>query len=434
MNALTIGILGVVALIVLIFMGMNVGMALMAVGFFGFAAVTNFSAAFSVLCTVPSTQASTYSMLVIPLFILMGNFAYRAKLSAGLYDVGKKWLSRVPGNLACATIAACAGFGAICGSTPATCATMGTIALPEMRKEGYNDLLSTGSIAIGGTLGILIPPSTPMILYAVLTTTSVGALFSAGVLPGIMLAALCILTIVILCKLKPGYAPPTCSFTMRERFQSLKGLIGVVILFGLVLGGMFSGWFSVAQASAIGSFLAMLLTIPGKTFSWDTIIDALKECTRTFAMTFLIMIGASVFSSFLAITQLPMTLASSIGGLHVSKYVVLLLITLIYIFLGMIMDALPMMMLTVPIFYPIVTSLGFSSIWFGIYIIMVMNFGSISPPVGINCFIINGLAKDISLGTIYRGIIPFVFTMIVAIAIIIFFPGIVTCVPELLGL
>ena len=434
MNALTIGILGVVALIVLIFMGMNVGMALMAVGFFGFAAVTNFSAAFSVLCTVPSTQASTYSMLVIPLFILMGNFAYRAKLSAGLYDVGKKWLSRVPGNLACATIAACAGFGAICGSTPATCATMGTIALPEMRKDGYDDRLSTGSIAIGGTLGILIPPSTPMILYAVLTTTSVGALFSAGVLPGIMLAALCILTIVILCKLKPGYAPPTCSFTMRERFQSLKGLIGVVILFGLVLGGMFSGWFSVAQASAIGSFLAMLLTIPGKTFSWDTIIDALKECTRTFAMTFLIMIGASVFSSFLAITQLPMTLASSIGGLHVSKYVVLLLITLIYIFLGMIMDALPMMMLTVPIFYPIVTSLGFSSIWFGIYIIMVMNFGSISPPVGINCFIINGLAKDISLGTIYRGIIPFVFTMIVAIVIIIFFPGIVTCVPELLGL
>lgn len=432
MDATTIGIIGVVALIVLIFMGMNIGMALMTVGFMGYAAVTNMKAAFSVLSTVPSTQASAYSMLVIPLFILMGNFAYRARLSAGLYDVGKKWLSRVPGNLACATIAACAGFGAICGSTPATCATMGTIALPEMRQEGYDDRLSTGAIAIGGTLGILIPPSTPMILYAVLTTSSVGALFSAGVLPGIMLAALCILTIVLLCKLRPSYAPPTCKYSWGERLRSLKGLIGVVVLFGVVLGGMFSGWFSVAQASAIGAFLAMLLTIPGRTFSKETIMDALKECTRTFAMTFLIIIGASVFSSFLAITKLPMTLAGAIGGLHVSKYVVLLLITLIYIFLGMIMDALPMMMLTVPIFYPIVTALGFSSIWFGIYIILVMNFGSISPPVGINCFIINGIAKDISLGTIYRGIVPFVFTLIVAIALIIFFPAIVTCIPDLL--
>jgi tripartite ATP-independent transporter DctM subunit len=434
MSPVTIGVIGIVALIVLIFLGMNIGMALMTVGFFGFAAVTNYRAAFSVLCTVPSTQASTYSMLVIPLFILMGNFAYRARLSDGLFDAAKKWLSRVPGNLACATVAACAGFGAICGSTPATCATMGTIALPQMRKEGYDDRLSTGSIAIGGTLGILIPPSTPMILYAVLTTTSVGAMFAAGVLPGIMVAILCIITIVILCKIRPGYAPPTCSYTWGERFRSLKGLIGVVFLFGVVLGGMFSGYFSVAQASAIGSFLAMLLCIPGKTFNMATILDALKECTRTFAMTFLIMIGASVFSSFLAITTLPVTLATAITGLNVSKYVVLLLITLIYIFLGMIMDALPMMMLTVPIFYPIVTALGFSNIWFGIYIIMVMNFGSISPPVGINCFIINGLSKDISLGTIYRSVVPFIFTMIVAIALIIFFPTIVTCVPTALNL
>jgi C4-dicarboxylate transporter DctM subunit len=430
MDAMTIGIIGVAALIVLIFMGMNIGMALMSVGFFGYMAVTNAKAAFSVLCTVPSTQASAYSMVVIPLFILMGNFAYRAQLSAGLYSAAKKWLSRIPGNLACATIAACAGFGAICGSTPATCATMGVIALPEMRKDGYDDRLSTGSIAIGGTLGILIPPSTPMILYAVLTTSSVGALFSAGVLPGIMLAALCIITIVILCKVRPGYAPAPSKCSWAERFKSLKSLIGVIVLFGVVLGGMFTGWFSVAQASAVGAFLAMLLTIPGRTFSWATILDALKECTRTFAMTFLIIIGASVFSNFLAITQLPMVLASSIAELHVSKYIVLLLITVIYIFLGMIMDALPMMMLTVPIFYPIVTALGFSPIWFGIYIILVMNFGSISPPVGICCFIINGIAKDISLGTIYRGVIPFIFTLAASIVLIILFPTIVTCVPD----
>ena len=434
MDAMQIGVLGIVCLIILIFLGMNIGMALMVVGFLGYAAVTNLKAAFSILCTVPTTQASEYSMLVVPLFILMGNFAFRAKLSAGLYDASKKWLSRVPGNLACATVVACAGFGAICGSTAATCATMGTIALPEMRQERYNDRLSAGAIAIGGTLGILIPPSTPMILYAVLTTSSVGALFSAGILPGIILTALCVLTIILLCRLNPDYAPAPSSCSWKARFQSLKGLIGVVFLFGVVLGGMFSGWFSVAQASAIGAFFAMLLTIPGRTFSFATILDALQECTRTFAMTFFIMIGASVFSRFLAITRVPMILASSIKSLDVSKYAVLLLITLIYIFLGMIMDALPMMMLTVPIFYPIITELGFSAIWFGIYIIMVMNIGSISPPVGLNCFIINGISKDISLGTIYRGVVPFVFTLLAAIIIITLFPMIVTCVPDMLSI
>lgn len=434
MNALTIGIIGIIALIVLIFLGMNIGMALMTVGFFGYAAVVNFKGAFSLLCTVPASQASSYSMIVIPLFILMGNFAYRAKLSSGLYDVAKKWLSRVPGNLAAATVAACAGFGAICGSTPATCATMGVIALPEMRKDGYDDRLATGSIAIGGTLGILIPPSTPMILYAVLTTSSVGALFSAGILPGIMLAALCILTIVLMCKVHPEYAPATSKCAWSERFKSLKGIVGVVVLFGAVLGGMFTGWCSVSQASAIGAFLACLLTIPGRTFSLPTIKEALAECTRTFAMTFLIMIGATVFGNFLAITKLPMTLASSITKLNVPNFVVLLLITAVYIFLGMIMDALPMMMLTVPIFYPIITAMGYSAIWFGIYIIMVMNFGSISPPVGINCFIINGLSKDISLGTIYKGVIPFIFTLIVAIILIAVFPTIVTCIPDMLNL
>lgn len=434
MSPTIIGIIGIIVLVALIFMGVNIGMALLAVGFFGYAAIVNFKGAFAIMCSVPTSNASTYSMLVVPLFILMGNFAYRAKLSAGLYDCSKKWLSRVPGNLCCATIAACAGFGAICGSTPATCATMGTIALPEMRKDGYDDKLSTGSIAVGGTLGILIPPSTPMILYAVLTTCSIGKLFSAGVMPGIMLAVICIITVVILCKVKPNYAPATYKVSWKDRFISLKGLIGVVILFGVVLGGMFSGWCSVAQASAVGAFLGLILTIPGRTFSWATIMDAMKECVRTFAMTFLIIVGAAVFSSFLTITRLPSTLATSITNLDVSKYVILLLITLIYLALGMIMDALPMMMLTVPIFYPIIDALGFSVIWFGVYIILVMCLGSISPPVGINCFIINGIDKDISLGTIYRGVIPFIIAIFVAIALMILFPQIATFIPDLLSI
>jgi tripartite ATP-independent transporter DctM subunit len=432
LEPITIAIIAIICLIVLIFLGMDIGLALMTVGFCGYAAVVNWRAAFSLLATIPASQAGAYSMMVIPLFILMGNFAFRAKLSKGLYDVASKWLSRVPGALASATVVACAGFGAICGSTPATCATMGAIALPEMREKKYDDRLSTGAVAIGGTLGIVIPPSTPMILYAVLTTTSIGALFSAGIVPGIMLAGLCVITIFILCKKYPNYAPAPSKCSWKVRFISLKGIIGVVVLFGVVLGGMFNGWFSVSQASAIGAFLAMLLCIPGKTFNRKTILDALQECVRTFGMTFLIVVGASMFSSFLAISRMPIVLATAIAGLDVSKYLILLIITIILIFLGMIMDALPMMMLTVPIFVPIVQALGFDLIWFGVFNVLLMCFGSISPPVGICLFIINGMNKDISLGTIYKGIIPFAIALFVAIVIIIIFPQIVTFVPRLL--
>lgn len=434
MSNFTIGIIGTAILLVLILLGMNIGIAMLTVGFVGYWAVVNFKAAFSVLCTVPSAQATNYSMIVIPLFVLMGNLAYRANLSEGLYNFSKKWLSRVPGNMAAASVAACAGFGAICGSSPATCATMSVVSLPEMRKAGYDDRLSTGSIAIGGTLGIMIPPSTPMILYAVITSSSVGALFAAGIIPGIMIAALCIITIVILCKLRPGYAPPPSKCSWKERFKSLKGIIGVVVLFGVVLGGIFTGWFSVCQSAAVGAFLACLLCIPSHTFSFKTIFESLNECVRTFAMTFLMVIGAAVYGSFLTITNLPSTLATAIVSADLNKYIVILLITVIYVFLGMMMDELPMMMLTVPIFYPVITSMGFSDIWFGIYIIIAMEYGALTPPVGMNCFIIKNVSKDISLGTVYRGVIPFVITLTVALALITFFPGIVTFLPTLFGL
>ena len=441
MTSLTIGIIGIIVFLVLIFLGMNIGLALLIVGFCGYAAVVNPVAALALLRTDPATQASTYSFMVVPLFILMGNFAYHAGLSRGLYDCANKWLNRLPGSLACATVAACAGFGAICGSCAATCATMGTISVPEMRKYGYNDRLATGSIAMGGTLGILIPPSTPMIIYCIMVTeASIGKLFVAGILPGIMMAILCMITIIVQVIANPSLAPKAEKFTWKERLVSLKGLVGVVILFGAVLGGMFSGFMSVNQSAAIGAFLAAVIMGVNMAvqheFTWKEywlrFKDAMWTTIQTFAMTFLIIIGASVFCKFLTITNIPMQLANYIGSLNVSKYVIIALMTVVYLFLGMIMDELPMIMLTVPIFWPIAQELGFSAIWFGIYIIMSMELGAISPPVGLNCFIISGVAKDVPLSQIYKGALPFMLTIFVGIALMLIFPNIALILPNLM--
>ncbi len=440
MTAITVGVICIVAFLILIFLGMNIGLALLVTGFVGYAVVVNPTAALAVLRTDPATQASTYSFMVVPLFILMGNFAFQAGLSSGLYDTANKWLNRLPGALACATVASCAGFGAICGSCAATCATMGTIALPEMRRFGYDDRLSTGAVAMGGTLGVLIPPSTPMIVYCIMAEVSIGSVFIAGILPGLMMTALCIFTIVLIAIRNPERAPRGERYTWKERLISLKHLIPVVLLFGIVLGGMFSGFFSVNQASAVGAFVAMLLMawniLRTSGFRWKEFWARYKEAMwttiQTFAMTLLIMIGASVFCKMLAITTIPSTLAAWIGGLNVSPYVIIALMTLVYLFLGMIMDEMPMIMLTVPIFLPIIEELGFSPIWFGIYVIMVMELGAITPPVGLNCFIINGIAKDVPLSTIYRGVLPFVLTVFVAIVLLTAFPGIALLLPGLM--
>ena len=440
MDPITIGLLGIAIFLLLIFLGMNIGLALLITGFAGYAVMVTPAAAMAQMRTDPVTQATTYSMMVMPLFILMGNLAFEAGMSKGLYDFSNKWLNWLPGSLSCATIVACAGFGAICGSNAATCATMGTVSLPEMRKHGYSDRLSTGAIAIGGTLGMLIPPSTPMILYCIMTNASIGQQFMAGVLPGVLLAALCVITVVLMVTVNPSLAPKGGKYTWKERFASLTGIIPVVLLFGIVLGGMFGGFFSVNQSSAVGCFLAFIIMIAMMIIRGEFTVKAAWEKTKravwttihTFGMTYLIIIGASLFCKFLAITRLPMTMADAIASMNVSKYVIIALMTFVYLILGMIMDELPMIMLTVPIFWPIVDALGFHVLWFGIYIILVMALGAIAPPVGLNCFIISGIAKDIPLGTIYRGAIPYVITIVLCIAILTVWPGIVTILPEMM--
>ncbi|MCL1896104.1 MAG: TRAP transporter large permease [Clostridiales bacterium] len=440
MTPLVIGIGGIIVFVILIFLSMNIGLAMMIVGVAGYALIVTPTAAFAQLRTDPATTASTYALMVIPLFILMGNYAFQAGLSAGLFDTANKWLNRLPAPLACATIAASAGFGSICGSLPATTATMCTIALPEMRRHGYNDRLSTGSIAIGGTLGPLIPPSTPLVIFAIMAEASIGKLFIAAIIPGLMVAGLAITMVVILITASPGLAPKGSSFSWKERLVSLKNLIGVVVLFGLVLGGMFTGFFSVNQAAAVGAFAALIIMIVNmwlqKDLTWKKFKVKFNEATwtsiRTFAMTFLLVIGASVFGKFLTISGLTMAFSDYLLSLNVSRYLIIALMLGIYLFLGMIMDDLPMIMITVPLFLPIIQGLGFDTTWFGIFILLIMAIGAITPPVALNCFIIYGIGKDIPLVTIYKGIIPFVLVLLVSVVLITAFPQIALFLPGLM--
>jgi tripartite ATP-independent transporter DctM subunit len=431
MDPMILAVLGIVVFLALILLGMNIGLALLLVGTGGFILLRGWTSALATLMSEPIAQAGSYSLMVIPLFILMGNLAFVSGISGGIYEACSKWLSRLPGGLACGTMAASAGFSCICGSCAATAATMCTISLPEMRKYGYDVRLATGTIAMGGTLGVLIPPSTLFVVYATVAEESIVSLFAAGIIPGILLTLISIITIVIWVSIKKDMAPPPVSTPWKERFKSLLGLIPIVILLGTILGGMFSGAMTVNQSAAVGVVVAVILTLFKRKFNWKNIKQVLATTVQTSSMTFLIFVGAGVFCKFLSFTRFPSTIASIIGGLDVSKYVIILLMTVIYLFLGAIMDELPMILMTVPIFYPIVIELGYDGIWFGVYVILCMELGAIAPPVGISCFIINGIARDIPLTTIYKGVLPFIVTIFVMVGIISFFPDLVTWLPDI---
>ena len=430
---MTVAIIGVIALLVLLIMGMNIGICMMAVGFFGYWYVRNLNAALTLFKQIPFTQATTYSFTVIPLFVLMGNLCFYSGMSSDLYDCAHKWLGGLKGGLAMATVAACACFSAICGSTAATAATMGVVALPEMREHGYDDSLSCGSIAAGGTLGILIPPSTGFIIYGIVSGESIGALFAAGILPGVVLALCYIGAIMIVVKIHPDRAPGKMKFTMAEKLRSLKGGLAMIILFVIAIGGIFCGWFTANEAAAVGATAALLYLIFRRRFTWKIFISCLRDTVKTSGMIFLILIGAYVFGAFLTITGLPTTLASFVNGLNVSRYVILAVIILIYAVMGCLMDSLAMVMLTVPIFLPIMTSLGFNGIWYGVLMIMVMEMGLITPPVGMNVYIVAGVAKDVPLQKIFKGVAPMVLGMLVAVIIVCAFEDITLILPRALG-
>lgn len=441
MEPLHIAILGVVVLLVLLFMGMNIGTCMMAVGFFGSWVVflakgltvqKALNAALIVFQKIPFTQATNYTFVVIPLFVLMGQLCFYSGMSAGLYNMASKLLGNLKGGLAMATVAACGCFGAICGSSAATAATMGVVALPEMKKHGYQDSLACGSIAAGGTLGILIPPSTGFIMYGIIAGESIGKLFTAGIMPGILLALCYCLSIAVQVRVKPDLAPDKVKWPLKEKIRSLAGGIPMVILFVVAIGGIMTGFFTAVEASAMGTFCAFLYMLYKRTFNWKVFKASLIETVKTSGMMFLILIGAYVFGNFLTVTGLPTSLANFIGGLNVSRWVILFVILLIYAIMGCLMDSLAMVLITVPIFYPVMMNLGFDGIWYGVIMVMVMELGLITPPVGMNCYIVAGVAKDVPLWTIFKGVAPCLVGMVVAVVLVCVFPQIATWLPSLL--
>ena len=429
MSPVTIGIIGIFFLFVLLALRMQIGFSMALVGFVGFTVLCSLEASFSLLGMEAFKTGTAYSLTVIPLFILMGQFANHSRMGFEIYDTVYKWIGFLPGGLSMATTGACAGFAAISGSSLATAATMGMVALPEMKRFKYDDSLATGCIAAGGTLGILIPPSTVLIIYGILTEQPIATLFIAGILPGVLLSGLFIVTIYALTKYNPSLGPPGPRFTMKEKIYSLKGTWSLLSLFLLVIGGLYTGWFTPTEAAGVGAFGAFSITIIKRRLTWGNLRGSLTETAKTTAMVFVILIGANIFGYFLTVSQIPDQLSTWIGELGLNRYVVMAMLILAYIVLGCFMEGLAIMVLTIPIVFPMVMDMGFDPIWFGIIITLVMEMSLITPPVGVNVFIISGVAKDVPMYTIFRGILPFWFAMLVCIIIILIFPQIALFLP-----
>jgi len=433
MSPVTVGIIGIFFLFLLLALRMQIGFSMALVGFLGFTVLCSLEASFSLLGMEAFKTGTAYSLTVIPLFILMGQFANHSRMGFEIYDTVYRWLGFLPGGLSMATTGACAGFAAISGSSLATAATMGMVALPEMKRFKYDDSLATGCIAAGGTLGILIPPSTVLIIYGILTEQPIATLFIAGILPGLLLSGLFIVTIYALTKYKPSLGPPGPRFTMKEKIYSLKGTWSLLALFLLVIGGLYAGWFTPTEAAGVGAFGAFSITIIKRRLTWGNLTGSLTETAKTTAMVFVILIGANIFGYFLTVSQIPDQLSTWIGELGLNRYVVMAMLILAYIVLGCFMEGLAIMVLTIPIVFPMVMDMGFDPIWFGIIITLVMEMSLITPPVGVNVFIISGVAKDVPMYTIFRGILPFWVAMLVCIIIILIFPQIALFLPTSMG-
>lgn len=429
MDPVVLGIVSIIVLIIVFLLRMPVGFAMAFVGVIGFGLFVTPEAGMNILARDFFDTFSSYSLTVIPMFTLMGCIASESGMSLRLYDAGYVLFSRFKGGLALATILGCAGFAAINGSTSATAAAMGKVCIPEMKRYKYDDSLATGVVAAAGTLGIMIPPSTIFIVYGILTEQSIGKLFMAGVLPGLVIVTLLMATVAILCWRKPELAPAATASTFKEKVEALTGIIEMLVLFCFVILGLFFGWFSPTQAGAAGVAGAVLIGLVTRKLTWAGFLNALKDTLRVTCMVMVIVAGATVFGHFIAVTRIPMMLTEWVSALPLPPMAIMGVIVMIYLVGGCFMDSLALITLTIPIFYPVVIALNLDPIWFGVIIVLVTEMGVITPPVGLNVYVIHGVAKDIPLETIFKGILPFLAALVIAAVILLVFPQIATFLP-----
>lgn len=425
--------LGFAAMFALMMLRVPIAFSMAVIGFAGIGLMRSWPAAYSSTAT-EILDIAKYTLSVVPLFVLMGNFVTRAGMSRELYHAAYTFVGHRRGGLALSTILACAGFGAICGSSIATTATMARVAMPEMRRFNYRDSFAAGAIAAGGTLGILIPPSVIMVIYAIMTEQSIGALFAAGVIPGVLATLLYMGASMVATSRDPSLGPPGEKSSWPERLRALRDIWAVVVLFAVVLGGLYGGWFTPTEAAGIGASGGFLVALARRQLSWSLFEVVLVDSARTTAMLFSIVIGASLFANFVNFTTLPGDLKDFVTQFSIHPMAVIVAICVIYVLLGTAMEELSMILLTVPIFFPLVQHLGFDPIWFGILIVCVVEIGMISPPVGMNVFVLRSVLPDVQTGTIWKGVTPFLMADILRLGLLIAFPILSVWLPRTLGL
>jgi C4-dicarboxylate transporter DctM subunit len=422
-------LIGLLAFMVLALARIPMAFAMGIVGFAGVAYKLNFNVASAMIAQVTYETGLAYTLSVVPLFILMGNFVAHARMSEEIYHAAYCFLGHKRGGLAMSTVIACAGFGAICGSSIATAATFTKVSYPSMRKYGYKDTLAVGSIAAGGTLGILIPPSVIMVIYGILTETNIGKLFAGGLIPGLVATILLCLAVKFITWRDPAAGPPAEPHSWRERLESLRYVWPVIVLFVLVIGGIYAGAFTATEGAGIGAGGAFLFALARRALTWKILLAVLVESARTTSMLFMILIGALLFANFVNYTTMPADLKSFVTQFNVHPTLVIVAICFVYVLLGTAMEELSMMLLTVPLFFPVITALGYDPIWFGIMVVIVVQIGMISPPVGMNIFVVKNLLRHVSIVDVFRGVTPFTLALVALLAAIVAFPGIVTWLP-----